>query len=156
VIGYPHINLKKLCLKFLYNMNKKLFKHAASFLLLLILVVPSLALAQNPANINRYMPTAGSGPGQLNLPSNNTLQPVAVITNIINIFLGLLGLLAVIIVLIGGFKWMTANGVEDKVKNAKKTIEYGLIGMGIILLSYVIVRLVLGAIYKVGTGGTTL
>lgn len=131
-------------------MNKKLFKHAASFLLLLILVAPSLVLAQ--VNVNTYMPT----PGSINLPDNSTLQPVTVITNIINIFLGLLGLLAVIIVLIGGFKWMTANGVEDKVKSAKKTIEYGLIGMGIILLSYVIVRLVLNAIYRVGTGQTTL
>ncbi|HOY56461.1 MAG TPA: pilin [bacterium] len=129
-------------------MNKKLFKHAASFLLLLILVAPSLVLAQNA---NTYFPTGQN----LNLPTND-LQPVTVITNIINIFLGLLGLLAVIIVLIGGFKWMTANGVEDKVKSAKKTIEYGLIGMGIILLSYIIVKLVLNAIYRVGTGSTTL
>lgn len=125
-------------------MNKKLFKYAASFLLLLVLVAPSLVMAQS---------SFFSGSGNLILPKNDAIQPVTVITNVINIFLGLLGLLAVIIVLIGGFKWMTANGVEDKVKNAKATIKYGIIGLCIILLAYIIVKVVINAVWNFGTTG---
>jgi hypothetical protein len=125
-------------------MNKKLVKHAVSFLLLLVLMAPALVMAQNS---DVYMNTAGA----VNLPGKTSaIAPITVITNIINIFLGLLGLLAVIIILIGGFKWMTANGVEDKVKTAKKTIYYGLIGLVIILLAYVIVKVVIGAVVNFG------
>jgi cytochrome bd-type quinol oxidase subunit 2 len=136
-------------------MNKKILKNAAAFLMLLALVAPGLVLAQNDPNAaGTYFPTNG---GDINLPGQtNTLSPVQTITNIINIFLGLLGLLAVIIVMIGGFKWMTAQGSDDKVKDAKKTIQYGVIGLAIILLAYVIVRLVMGAIINVGNGGTNI
>ncbi|MFH0856646.1 MAG: hypothetical protein V1860_01980 [bacterium] len=55
---------------------------------------------------------------------------------IINILLGFLGIIAVIIILIGGFKWMTAGGNEDQVGEAKKWIFSGIIGLLIILASY--------------------
>lgn len=124
-------------------MNKKLVKHAAAFLLVLAMMAPTLAFAQ----ADRYF----TGTNQVDLPGGGTdTNPVRVVTNIINMLLGLLGLLAVIIVLIGGFKWMTAQGSEDRVEEAKKTIKYGVIGLAIILLAYVIVRVVINAIWNVG------
>jgi len=43
-------------------------------------------------------------------------QPlIETITGIIKIGLSLLGIIAVVIILAGGFKWMTAGGNEDKV-----------------------------------------
>lgn len=126
-------------------MNKKLFKNAVAFLMLLAIVAPGFVLAQGPDNI---LPTG------LDLPQGQSADPVELVTNIINILLGLLGLLAVIIVLIGGFKWMTAQGSDDKVTEAKKTIQYGAIGLAIILLAYVIVRVVITAIWNVGERNT--
>jgi amino acid transporter len=130
-------------------MNKKLFKNAVAFLLLLIIIAPGLVLAQQDAG--DYLPATAD---ELGLVDTQNTEPVEIITNIINMLLGLLGLLAVIIVLIGGFKWMTAQGSEDKVKDAKNTIKYGIIGLAIILLAYVIVRIVINAIIGVGTDQT--
>jgi len=45
-------------------------------------------------------------------------------------------LIAVVIILIGGFRWMTAGGNEDKVGQARKTIFAGIIGLAIILFAW--------------------
>ena len=45
------------------------------------------------------------------------------VMNIITYVLGLLGLIAVIMILYGGFTWMTAGGNEDKVDTAKQIIS---------------------------------
>ena len=72
----------------------------------------------------------------------------ATIQTILNTVLGFLGFIAVIVILIGGFMWMTAGGDEDKVGKAKKTLGAGIIGLAIILLAWLIVTIV----YKVITG----
>lgn len=63
--------------------------------------------------------------------------------SIINVLMGLLGIIAVVIILIGGFEWMTAGGNEDKVGEAKKRIMQGIIGLVIILSAWAIARFVL-------------
>ena len=60
----------------------------------------------------------------------------AIIAQIINIVLGFLGIIAVVIVLAGGFKWMTAGGNEDKVGEARKMIVQGVIGMVIVFAAW--------------------
>ena len=52
--------------------------------------------------------------------------------SIINVALGLLGIVAVIIILIGGFEWMTAGGNEEKQAGAQQNFA-GIIGLAIIL-----------------------
>ncbi len=67
----------------------------------------------------------------------------AAVINIINWVLGLLGIIAVIMVLVGGFQWMTAGGNEDKVEKSKKIISAAIVGLIIILLAWAIVNFVL-------------
>lgn len=62
----------------------------------------------------------------------------SVVMNVINVLMGFLGIIALIIVLTGGFKWMTAGGSEDGIEEAKKLITAGVIGMGIVLSAYAI------------------
>ena len=62
---------------------------------------------------------------------------------IINVSLGLLGIIAVVIILIGGFQWMTAGGNEDKVGEARKRIFAGIIGLAMILSAWAVARFVL-------------
>ena len=64
------------------------------------------------------------------------------IASIINVAMGLLGIIAVVIILIGGFRWMTAAGNDEKVKEAKKLITAGVIGLIIILTAYAIANFV--------------
>src|SRR3989339_2149646 len=57
----------------------------------------------------------------------------ATIGKLLKVALGFLGIIAVIIVLVGGFKYMTAGGAEEKVGDAKKWIVSGIIGLAIVL-----------------------
>ena len=68
------------------------------------------------------------------------------IARLIKVALGFLGIVAVIIVLMGGFKWMTAGGNDEKVQEAKKMLIAGVIGMAIILSAYAITTFVVSSI----------
>jgi len=65
------------------------------------------------------------------------------IANIINIILGFLGIVAVIIILAGGFKWMTAGGNEDKVAESRQMIIQGIIGLVIVFAAWAIASFVI-------------
>jgi hypothetical protein len=71
-----------------------------------------------------------------------------VAVNVIRTLLGLLGILALIIILIGGFRWMTSGGNEENVEGAKKTIGAGIIGLIIIFFAYAIVMFVFNVLGK--------
>ena len=78
--------------------------------------------------------------------SNKDPRDIAV--NIIQVLLGFLAIIVVIIILLGGFKWMTAGGNEDKVAEAKKLISAGIVGLIVILASWGIASFVVGTIYN--------
>ncbi len=80
-------------------------------------------------------------------------DPRNIAANIINIILGFLGILAVVLILFGGFKWMTAAGNEDKIAEAKKLLVAGVVGMVIILAAYALAAFVLDAIFRATTSG---
>lgn len=84
------------------------------------------------------------------LPLSNA-EPTEVVIKIINIALGFLALIAVILILVGGFQWMTAGGNDDKVAKAKKLITNGLIGLIIIAASWGIARFAVTSIYNITT-----
>ena len=70
------------------------------------------------------------------------------VVDLINVLLGFLGLIAVVIILICGFRWMTAGGNEDKVAEARKTIFAGIIGLAIILFAWGITTFVVEQLGK--------
>jgi hypothetical protein len=83
-------------------------------------------------------------------------DPRTIVAGVIQVLMGFLGVLAVILILVGGFKWMTANGNDAKIKEAQKLMQAGVIGLLIILsafgISLYIVRVLLGA---TGANSTT-
>ena len=68
------------------------------------------------------------------------------IITIINWVIGVLGLVCVIIIIIGGVNYMTSSGEASKVKKAKDTILYGIIGLVICILAFAIVNFVISNI----------
>ncbi len=82
---------------------------------------------------------------------NETL--IKTVTRVINVALGLLGIIAVVIILIGGFKWMTAGGNEDKVAEARKMIFAGIIGLAIILSAWAIAKFVIQSLSQATGSG---
>ena len=65
------------------------------------------------------------------------------IKDIINAVILVLGIVAVVIIIIGGINYMTSSGDAGKVKKAKDTILYGVIGLVICVLSFAIVNFVI-------------
>lgn len=74
-------------------------------------------------------------------------DPRVMVSRVINIILGFLGIIAVVIILYGGFLWMTAMGDESKIETAKKLILAGVIGLVIILMAFGIAQFVINALY---------
>lgn len=68
------------------------------------------------------------------------------IAQLINVALGFLGIVAVIMILLGGFKWMTAGGNDKNVEEARKLIIAGIIGLAIILSAYAIASFVISSV----------
>ena len=65
------------------------------------------------------------------------------IVDILNVIIGAIGILAVGIVILGGVQYMTSSGDAGKVKKAKDTILYGIIGLIIVALAFAIVNFVI-------------
>lgn len=70
-----------------------------------------------------------------------------IILTVVNFFLTFLGLLTVVMVIYGGFLYVTAGGSEDNVGKAKKILLYSVIGIVIIVASFAFVNTIL----QVGT-----
>lgn len=71
---------------------------------------------------------------------------------IINALLGILGLLLVVLLVYGGYLWMTAQGDEDQVEKAKRIIRESIIGLVIMLMAYAIARFVIDKLTGAVTG----
>ena len=83
--------------------------------------------------------------GQAKLETDN-LWPA--IQNIINWVLAALGLVAVIMIIVGGFNYMTSQGDTAKTKKGRDSILYGIIGLLIALLAFAIVNFVLNNVFN--------
>ena len=129
---------------------KKITKHLLSLAIVLTVVVaPALTLAAGTLNVDTDL--GGSVvSSNLNLGSKS---PVTIATNLINTAMLFLGLVAVVIILMGGFKWMTAGGSEDKIAEAKKLMSAGIVGIVIILSAWGIAKWVLQQAVTVTTTG---
>lgn len=65
---------------------------------------------------------------------------------IISYAMGIIGSLALVMIIYGGLTWMLSAGNDEKVKQGKQIVIWSVAGIGLIFLSYVIVRFVIMAI----------
>lgn len=69
------------------------------------------------------------------------------INNIVKVFLNLfsviLGIVAVVMVMVGGYKYITSNGDSGNITSAKHTIVYAIIGLVVVALAQFLVQFVL-------------
>ncbi len=64
---------------------------------------------------------------------------------ILNAVYFVVGIVAVIMIILGGINYATSQGDATKLKKAKDTILYGIIGLIIALMAFAITQFVLGA-----------
>ena len=65
--------------------------------------------------------------------------PVSTVTNLLSF---VVGGASVIMIILGGFKFITSGGNADKTKAATKTITYALVGLAVVVLAQFLVRFV--------------
>jgi len=118
---------------------KKTLLSLILLIVLTILVAPVLTLAQGvdvedaiKANLepieNVYDPVSDVRP--------DTFQ--IIIAKLVRQVLGFLGVIFIVLMLYGGFTWMTAAGAQDRVDRAKKIISAAIIGVALVLVAYAV------------------
>jgi len=70
----------------------------------------------------------------------------SIIKTVINIFSFVVGVVAVIMIIVGGFRYITSGGDSGNVSNAKNTIIYAIIGLVVVALAQLIVQFVLNRV----------
>lgn len=127
-------------------MKKKILSFVLSLFVVSLFALPVMVSAQPVAPLNSVGTgdTLGINYGlATGLGQKDVRNTVA---SIINVALGLLGIVAVVIILIGGFEWMTAGGNEEKTGEARNRIFAGIIGLAIILSAYAIATFVINSL----------
>jgi hypothetical protein len=83
------------------------------------------------------------------------------VSSIIKIVLGFLSIIFLVLIVMAGFKWMTAGGNEEQIKKSTATIKAAVIGLVIVLAAYTITYFIFtylpftssGTSIQGGTGG---
>ncbi len=65
-----------------------------------------------------------------------------VFSRVVGAAIGLAGIVLFIMLLVGGFKYLTAGGEPPKIESARKTLTYAILGIVFIALSFLFLRLI--------------
>ncbi len=125
----------------------RVFGASAGASLILFASRAALAFSVDDTGLKNTAKTAG-------IPTANASLP-ALIGVLLNSLLSLVGVVFLVIIVYGGFLWMTARGNEQQVDKAKNLITSAVIGLIIIAGGYAITNFVLGAIIGATTGAGT-
>lgn len=69
---------------------------------------------------------------------NTTVDFVYLLNTVVSLILSLLGVIFLILMIYGGYEWMTAGGIETKVDKAKEIIRQSTIGLVVVIGAYAI------------------
>lgn len=126
--------------------KKTLIKGLISTAMLATMALPMVALAQGAVTSNELLPS------QIATELGQQQQDLRItIARIVRTAMSLLGIIAVMIILYGGFKWMTSGGSDEAVGDSKKIITAGIIGLIIILTAYAIASFVINSLITATT-----
>lgn len=130
-------------------MNNFLKIVVASALFATIFFSPSAALAQDEVKLDNPIEIKNEKGATL---KDSEITPSHIIGVVIQSFLGLVGGVSLVMMVWGGFQWLTSAGNPEKVKKGTQTMIWSVIGLIIALASYLLVKTVLGFIAG-GKGG---
>lgn len=75
------------------------------------------------------------------------------ISEVINLLSAIVGVVAVIMIILGGFRYITSGGDSNKVTAAKNTLIYAVIGLIVVALAQTIVHFALTSANSPSTAG---
>ena len=111
-----------------------------TFMITSMVMVPVGVLAQTP-------PPSQVGPGATAArPDGVEGNLAAAFKKIANVLIFLVGAVAVLVLIAGGFTYVVSAGDPGRIKRAKDTILYGVVGVVVAILAYAIINFVVGAL----------
>jgi cytochrome bd-type quinol oxidase subunit 2 len=84
--------------------------------------------------------------GDCSSTSDGTTKVNNIVTTVINLFSLVVGVISVIMIILGGFRYITSGGDSNNVQSAKNTIIYAIIGLVVVALAQFIVQFVLNKV----------
>lgn len=132
-------------------MGKK-FKFFLAMFSLIFFGIPNFVFAQQSLEA-RIMGQVDSAVKKTEWKAGNPGDPRLLVAQVIEIILSLLGIVFVILMILGGYRRLTARGDEEKVKKADQTILAAVVGLAIVLLSYAITDFVAKRVYEAAIEG---
>ena len=94
--------------------------------------------------------SALGGNGACNTVDQNGVSDLQTLAKkIVNFLSVIVGIVAVIMIIVGGFKYITSGGESSNVSGAKNTLIYAIVGLIIVALAQFIVRFVLSNVANV-------
>jgi len=82
--------------------------------------------------------------GAISWPTTRITSLSDIINRILPIFYAVIGIVLFVLLLYGGFLWLTSAGDPDKVRKATGTIVNAVIGVAIVVFAYLATRIVAG------------
>lgn len=115
-------------------------RYSFIILLICILFIPGLSQAAEDAAVNlEYAPNFSY---ELEVPIGNfnlvTGGIGQYLSTIYNFGVSIAGILAVVMIMYGGFRWLTAMGSSGTITKAKETIVAAIVGLVLLLCSYLL------------------
>lgn len=83
-------------------------------------------------------------PGVGNLPQMTFTEMVI---TIINYILYIVGIIALIFLIYGGITYIISGGNEDQIEKAKKIITFAIVGLIVVIISWVVINAVITEIF---------
>ena len=84
-------------------------------------------------------------PSELDIPK--TGQPNdSTISNILTIVIGTVGVVAVLVIIVAGLQFIASRGDPQKSNTARNAVIYASVGLVIVIISFSIVKFVLGSL----------
>jgi cytochrome bd-type quinol oxidase subunit 2 len=114
-----------------------------------MMTILGLLLAQQYGSVPLDTLANVGAPAYVGVPGSSAQTNLGVtVARILNTVFGLLGIVFVVLIIYGGFLWMTSAGNESQVEKARKIMTQAVIGLAIVLMSYAIAKFVTEALYK--------
>ncbi len=63
-------------------------------------------------------------------------------TRIVQLLISIAAILSIIFIIVAGFNFITASGDEKKIASAKGTLTYAIVGLIVLILTFVILQIV--------------
>lgn len=132
------------------SLRKTLATIAASVSLAFIPVLAPVAVYAEEPNIGGNLACGANLQAETGDCQSDTEEGTdrlqSIITTVVNIFSVLVGLVAVVMIIFGGFKYITSAGESNNMTAARNTIIYAVIGLVIVALAQFIVKFVLNKV----------